>query len=129
MMLSILLREEPMYPSVPGIHRLAILVVSFFIAEILLFGQANTASIRGTVTDASGAVVPGAQIILTRTGVKASDKTNAAGEYLFEFLPPGTYQVESQVAGFKTFVRGGIVLDLARQLRIDIGLEAGQLTE
>src|SRR5579872_2967595 len=130
-MLSILLREEPMYRSVPGIHRLAISVLSFSIAEILLFGQANTASIRGTVTDASGAVVPGAQIILTntRTGVKASDKTNAAGEYLFEFLPPGTYQVESQVAGFKTFVRGGIVLDLARQLRIDIGLEAGQLTE
>ena len=96
-----------------------------------LFAQANTSSIRGIVTDPTGAVVPQADVTLTNTGtgVKSAIKTNASGEYLFEFLPPGNYRVEAQAPGFKSFVRDGIVLDLARQLRIDVGLETGQVTE
>ncbi|MGH9664246.1 MAG: carboxypeptidase-like regulatory domain-containing protein, partial [Bryobacteraceae bacterium] len=114
-------------------NRFALFLLNFLAAAglPLLFGQANTASIRGTVIDPSKAVVPGAQVIITNTGtqVTSSVKTNDAGEYLFEFLPPGTYRVEAQVSGFKTFVRDNIVLDLARQLRIDVVLEAGQVTE
>src|SRR5690348_3086129 len=62
----------------------------------IVWGQANTASIRGLVTDPSGAVVPGATVTLmnTGTGVQTVTKTNPAGEYLFEFLSPGTYRIE-----------------------------------
>jgi len=96
-----------------------------------LFAQANTGSIRGVVTDPTGGVVPQADVTLanTGTGVKSTEKTNAAGEYLFEFLPAGTYRVEAKAPGFKTFVRDGLGLDLARQLRIDVSLETGQVTE
>src|SRR5215472_12329014 len=96
-----------------------------------LLGQANTASIRGMVTDSSGAVVPDAQVTLTNigTGVQTATKTNPAGEYLFEFLPPGTYKIEVRATGFKVFVRENTTLDLARQLRIDAPLEPGQVTE
>ncbi len=96
-----------------------------------LLGQANTASIRGIVTDPSGAVIPGAQVTLinTGTGVQTATKANPAGEYLFEFLPPGTYKIEVHSAGFKTFARENVTLDLARQLRIDVPLEPGQITE
>src|SRR5215472_5032031 len=97
----------------------------------LLWGQANTASIRGLVTDPSGAVVPGANVVLvdTGTGVQSTAKTNPAGEYLFEFLSPGTYKVEVRSPGFKVFAHENIALDLARQLRIDMPLEPGQITE
>src|SRR5262245_42596570 len=97
----------------------------------LLWGQANTASIRGLVTDPSDAVVPGGHVTLVNmgTGVQTVTKANPTGEYLFEFLSPGTYKIEVRSPGFKTFTRENIVLDLARQLRIDVPLEAGQVTE
>jgi hypothetical protein len=96
-----------------------------------LLGQANTASIRGIVTDPSGSVIPGALVTLTNTGtgVQTATKTNPGGEYLFEFLAPGTYKIEARSAGFKSFARENMTLDLARQLRIDVPLEPGQVTE
>src|SRR6516164_8952224 len=97
----------------------------------LLWGQANTASIRGLVTDPSDAVVPGATVSLVNsgTGVQAITKANPAGEYLFEFLSPGTYKIEVRSPGFKVFAHENMTLDLARQLRIDVPLEPGQVTE
>src|SRR5947207_5428595 len=102
-----------------------------FIFAACVFGQANTGGIRGVVSDSSGAVVPGAKIVVTnvRTGVQSSSATDNLGAYLFEFLPPGEYRIEAEVAGFKKFIRENVTLDVARQLRVDIGLEAGQITE
>src|SRR5579864_3266449 len=107
------------------------LVMSMLLCGICLFGQANTGSIRGTVSDSTGAVVPSAKISLTnvKTGVQSTVTTDGLGDYLFEFLPPGDYRIEAEVAGFKKFVRENITLDVTRQLRIDIPLEAGQVTE
>src|SRR5258708_15970947 len=51
------------------------------------------------------------------------------GDYPFQLLPPGDYSIEAEVAGFKKFVRENVTLDVTRQLRIDIGVEAGQVTE
>jgi hypothetical protein len=96
-----------------------------------LFAQANTGSILGTANDTSGAVVPQVKVVLTnvKTGVQSSVITNSVGDYVFEFLPPGEYRIEAEVPGFKKFVRENITLDVTRQLRINIGLEAGQVTE
>ena len=107
------------------------LVMTMLLCGICLFGQANTGSIRGTVSDSTGAVVPSAKISLTnvKTGVQSTVATDGLGDYLFEFLPPGDYRIEAEVAGFKKFVRENITLDVTRQLRIDIPLEAGQVTE
>src|ERR1051326_6228729 len=107
-----------------------ILMIALMCA-VCAFGQANTGSIRGTVSDSSGAVVPGAKIGLTnvKTGVQSSTTTDGLGAYLFEFLPPGEYRVEAEVSGFKKVIRENITLDVARQLRVDMGVEAGQVSE
>ncbi|MBI2685666.1 MAG: TonB-dependent receptor [Acidobacteria bacterium] len=96
-----------------------------------LFGQGNTGSIVGTLSDPSGAVVAGAKVSVTnvRTGVKTDGSSDAQGNYVFNFLGPGAYKVETEVAGFKKFVRDNVTLETGRQLRIDIALETGAVTE
>ncbi|HEU0119494.1 MAG TPA: carboxypeptidase-like regulatory domain-containing protein, partial [Bryobacteraceae bacterium] len=99
--------------------------------SLLLQGQGNTGSILGTVTDSSAAVIPNAKVMITNkgTGVKAESTSDSVGNYLFNFLQPGSYRVEAEVSGFKRFVRENVTLEMTRQLRIDVTLEAGQLTE
>jgi hypothetical protein len=105
--------------------------IVFLLAFALLFGQGNTGAILGTLTDGTGAVIPNAklQITNTRTGVKIDTTSDSVGNYLFNFLSPGVYKVEAEVSGFKRFSRDNISLEMSRQLRIDIALETGQVTE
>lgn len=95
-----------------------------------LFGQGNSGSILGTITDSSGGVVPAAKVSITniRTGVKVDGSSDTSGNYLFNFLSPSTYRVETEVAGFKKFSRE-VNLETGRQLRVDVGLETGAVTE
>ncbi|MBI3682981.1 MAG: TonB-dependent receptor [Acidobacteria bacterium] len=97
----------------------------------MLFSQGNTGSIAGNVSDPSAAVVPGAKITITnvRTGVQTTMMADSLGNYLFNFLPPGSYKIEAEAAGFKKFVRENVSLEMNRQLRIDIQLETGAITE
>lgn len=96
-----------------------------------LFGQGNTSSILGTVADASGAVVPGVRvkIVNIRTGVASETTTDSLGNYLFNFLPPGEFSIEAELRGFKKFTRERVSLEMYRQLRVDIVLEPGEVTE
>ena len=95
------------------------------------FAQRITATIRGTVTDTSNAVVPGASVTVTNenTGFSRSTVTNDVGAYSFVELPHGTYTIEVSLSGFKSAVRKGIVLDVADVRGEDVRLEAGTLTE
>ena len=81
--------------------------------------QRTTASIRGTVTDSTGGVVPGADVTVkgTDTGLSQSTVTNADGVFSFPELPVGTYSVEVTISGFKSAVQTGIVLNVADQRR------------
>ncbi len=96
-----------------------------------LFGQGNTSSIVGTVIDPSGAVVPGVKVVATNvaTGVASTVTTDSLGNYTVSVLPPGNYHVEAEVTGFKKFVRQNVTLEMTRQLRIEIQLETGAVTE
>lgn len=107
------------------------LLLALGLCAASLFGQGNTGAILGTVTDATGAVVPNAKIQITnvRTGVKTDTTSDTVGNYLFNFLQPGAYKVETEVSGFKRFARENVNLEMSRQLRIDITLETGQITE
>ncbi|MBL8179877.1 MAG: TonB-dependent receptor [Bryobacterales bacterium] len=110
--------------------RFQTLALSAFLTGALLFGQGNTGSILGTITDATGAVVPGAKVsvVNTRTNVKVESTSDSVGNYLFNFLAPSTYRVETEVAGFKKFARE-VNLETGRQLRVDVDLETGATTE
>jgi hypothetical protein len=71
---------------------------------VIALGQAIDGSIVGTVTDASGAAVVGADVTVTNvaTNVTASGKTNGSGEYRFDHLLNGTYRISVKNTGFKT---------------------------
>ena len=95
------------------------------------WAQRTTGTIRGTVTDPTGAVVPGANVTATNTatGFTRTATTNADGLYVFSDLLVGPYTVEVALSGFKTAARTDIVLNVADVRVVDARLEAGEITE
>ncbi len=92
--------------------------------------QQETATLTGEITDASGAVVPGASLTITNaaTGVAFKGEANGQGLYTVPSLKPGPYSITVEKPGFKKFVRNGLVLQVAQVARINISLQVGELT-
>ncbi len=90
--------------------------------------QLTTADIAGTVTDTSGALVPGAQVQLENLGTHniRTEKTNADGAYTFTFLQPGQYSLHVQMAGFGQFKIGNITVNGGDHARGDAKLNIGE---
>ena len=93
--------------------------------------QVTSAAVVGTITDNTGAALPGATVTVRNvdTGFVRSVPTNESGAYRLDFLPTGTYVVEISLSGFKTERRSNIVLNVNDTARIDAGLEVGGVTE
>ena len=85
---------------------------------------AGAGTVTGTLTDASGAVVPAAQVVLHNddTGVDRQVSTNGAGIYVAAFLQPGHYEVSATKSGFVKVVRKGLTLQVGQTLTIDLSL-------
>lgn len=98
---------------------------------ITLFGQGDRGAFNGTVTDASGAPVPEAQVSLTetQTGVETRATTTASGIYRAPYLLPGVYKISVTKSGFRTAVSENVTLHVAQTLTLDFRLELGQVTE
>ena len=112
-------------------HKLSLFAVGcFLLAGQLAFGQ-TFGSIGGEARDSTGAVVAGAVVTAVNTGTNASRSavTNDAGAYAFPSLPPGTYTVKVEKAGFKTVVRNQIELQVQLAARVDFELQIGQVSE
>src|SRR5437016_6463216 len=97
----------------------------------LSVGQLDMGTIVGVGADQTGAAIPGASVAikLIEAGVVRQLVTNEVGRYEALALPVGTYEVTASLAGFRTFVRGGIGLTLGRNAVVDIGLRVGDVTE
>jgi hypothetical protein len=95
-----------------------------------LFAQA-VGSITGTVTDSTGAVVPGAKITATRveTGVAQSTVSTGTGAYTLPRLDVGTYNVTAEANGFKTGAASGITLDVSQTRSVDFTLVVSGVTQ
>ena len=93
--------------------------------------QSTLGTIRGTVSDAQGAVVPGATVIVTDedTGVVREVVSTTDGLFEVPNLRPGTYSVDVNLAGFKASKRTGILLRAASVARVDVQLEVGTLQD
>ena len=96
-----------------------------------LYGQAATASIQGTVTDQSGAGVPGASVEAKNTGTGTTQTTtsDAAGRFNIPDLAVGSYDVQATKTGFSTVVHRGITLTVGSQVVADFSLPIGQQTQ
>ena len=92
--------------------------------------QTITGSIRGSVTDASGAVVSKATVVATdnATGVKTTTKSDASGVYNFQFLPIGTYTVTATAQGFKTEQVGPLNLEIDQIAEVNVKLQIGSIS-
>jgi hypothetical protein len=110
---------------------LLILLVAFLLPAPLSAQGIDTALLRGTVTDPSGAVMPNVTVTLTNSGTGVVDKmvTDPMGRYLFNTLRPASYTARVEGAGFKTLVQPGIVLRVGQQSDLDFVLQVGSATE
>jgi hypothetical protein len=92
---------------------LALLFVST--ASNVVYAQA-TGEITGTVSDSSGAVIPGAKVTVTNeaTGIASEVISNNGGHYTVPFLRPGRYRIEVQQEGFRSVSRAGVLLQVAQ---------------
>src|SRR5207245_4689883 len=97
----------------------------------LAFAQVNTATISGTVHDASGAVLPGVGVAIRNqdTGISRTVTTNETGRYSAPALGLGNYQVTAQLQGFQSQVRSGIALTVGREAVVDFTLAVGAVTQ
>ena len=108
---------------------LSLVVLSLSAASL---AQQLTATLTGTVTDASGAVVPNASIVVhsddTGTDVR-SVTASSTGDFNITNIPAGRYTVTVNNAGFQTFVAKDVVLNVAEKHTLDVQLRAGQVSE
>jgi len=107
-----------------------LLCFSFLCVPMTALGQVK-ATIVGTVTDPSGAVMPGVKITVTNTDTSATRtlETNAAGSYIAPELVPGPYEVKAEYKGFRVYSRTGIVLNVNDTVRVDIPMQVGEVTQ
>ena len=101
-------------------------------APTLSFAQdLRTATLVGTVTDASGATVANADVTVTNvdTQVVTRSKTNDTGAYYVPFLNIGNYRLVIEAPGFKKYDQTGLILNAGETPRIDVKLEVGAVTE
>lgn len=111
--------------------RLAIHIFFLMAALATLNAQVDTATIVGTVHDASGAVVPQASVTATATdtNIRVATRSDAAGDFVITPLKIGNYAVTVEAQGFKRETRAGIVLQVQDRLRVDFTLQVGSLNE
>jgi hypothetical protein len=100
-------------------------------APVLLSAQSTFGTILGTVSDASGAVVPKAKVVLTNRGenVSRSVVTDAKGDFEVLNLKAGVYDVATEAVGFSTNHTTGLQLMARQSLRVNVTLELGQITD
>ncbi len=112
------------------ISRFLLITVTLLLAASALLGQ-SASSLSGTVTDKSGAVIPGAhvQVVNAAQGITRDTTTNAAGAYFVPGLTAGTYNVAVDAKGFQRTVLQGIVLQASEKSRADAVLTVGSVNE
>jgi hypothetical protein len=94
-------------------------------------GQSSNATLGGTVSDATGALIPGVTITATNTatGIVSSVVSNEAGAYNFASLQTGTYRVSAELPGFQTQTYNEVNLGIAQQVRLNFALQVGAVAQ
>jgi hypothetical protein len=107
-------------------RRVFLFIMVFLVISLTALAQ-NTATIVGTVTDGSGAVIPGAKVNVStpEKGFTRELESNAAGEYVAAKIPIGNYLVEADSPPFKKLARSGIPLAVGQTLRVGLILAVG----
>ena len=111
-------------------HRVATLTLFCILVSLAAFAQ-DTATVVGTVTDPTGAVIPGAKITVSNQdkGYSRDLVSDSAGEYTAPKIPIGNYVITGEAPGFQKLIRRGITLNVGQALRVDLQMTVGQTTQ
>ncbi len=110
-------------------------ILGALVVMLLIYGnataQTGTAAVRGTVLDQQGNAVAGASITISDAtrNFSRTQTSNADGGYNFTLLPPATYQIEVEAAGFKKSIINNVEAKIETPVEKDIVLEVGAITE
>jgi hypothetical protein len=106
-------------------------VFSYLVLPALTFGQSNNATVSGSVSDASGALIPGVSVTATntQTGIVTTVLSNESGTYNFASLQPGVYKMSAELAGFQTHTYSNVQLGLSQQVRLNFSLQVGGVAQ
>ncbi|MGD0214502.1 MAG: TonB-dependent receptor [Terriglobales bacterium] len=119
-----------MHSPLNGIRVLGIVCV-VLVLSLPVFSQTTMGRILGSVSDQSGASVAGAAVIITdvQRGTTRAVTTDASGDYSVPELQPGIYKVRAEAKGFKAVERVNIAVEVGQDVRVDIALPTGQVSE
>jgi hypothetical protein len=112
--------------------RLVLVALASLLLPLSMSAQTISGSLRGTVTDESGSVMPGVLVELSgasQIGGVQSATTDRNGQYRFQNLTPGVYALKATLSGFKSVLRDGIRVEVGRTFDVDFKLEVGSLQE
>ena len=103
----------------------------WILAGTSLIGQTSNATLGGTVSDSSGALIPGVTVTATntKTGVVTTVVSNESGAYQFANLQTGTYKVSAELPGFQTQNYNNVSLGLSQQVRLNFTLTVGAVAQ
>jgi hypothetical protein len=109
-------------------------IASLFLCFLLAahaFGQSSNATVSGTASDSSGALIPGVTVTATntQTGIVTTVITNESGTYNFASLQPGIYDFSAELSGFQTQSYSAFQLGLSQQVRLNFTLQVGGVTQ
>ena len=110
-----------------GAVQLGLLAAFFVCACSLSHAQSGTASVQGSVVDATGAVIPGAEVTLTNdaTHVQRKSISSSNGLYNYPNVPVGTYSLSVGMAGFQTYTQTHIVLEVGSSIAVNVKMTVG----
>ena len=112
--------------------RRVLVALSLFVALLVASpAHAQTGQINGSITDNTGAVVPGATVraIEAATGLSRDTVTGADGRYTFAAMRPTTYDITAELTGFRTSQRKGVLLQANENLTLNFAIEIGAIAE
>jgi hypothetical protein len=109
----------------------ALIFTLVFLAPIPMYSQVVGGTLLGTITDPTGAAIPGARLVIKNvaTGVTTTVTTNSQGIYNAPNLLPGTYEATISAVGFTGVVQSGIALDVGAQQVLNVAMKVGEVTQ
>src|ERR1041385_7701104 len=107
-----------------------VMVLSFMLSAYT-FAQTSNATLGGTVSDSTGALIPGVTVTArnTATGIVTTVLSNEAGAYQFASLQTGTYKVSAELPGFQTQAYNNVALGVSQQVRLNFTSQVGGVAQ
>ena len=111
--------------------RFATILLLVFASAVAALAQAGRGGINGIVTDPTGAIIPGAKVLVENraTGIRLSTVSSSAGLYSFVSLAPGTYEVSASAKGFQTALNKTVRVSVDQVSTVNIPLPVGNVSE